>query len=65
MAKGSDHDTVSRSDRIAQQRRALPDSPGVYLFYNADGELLYVGTPAELAGDLDLETAFLNLCAGS
>jgi excinuclease ABC subunit C len=43
MSSGSDHDTVSRSERIAQQRRALPDSPGVYLFYNADGELLYVG----------------------
>jgi excinuclease ABC subunit C len=43
VAKGSDHDTISRSDRIAEQRRGLPDSPGVYLFYNADGELLYVG----------------------
>ena len=31
----------------------------------ADGELLYMGTPAELAGDRDLETAFLDLCAGS
>ncbi|WP_028064477.1 ABC transporter ATP-binding protein [Solirubrobacter soli] len=31
----------------------------------ADGELLYIGTPAELAGDRDLETAFLALCAGS
>jgi ABC-2 type transport system ATP-binding protein len=31
----------------------------------ADGELLYIGTPAALAGDRDLETAFLALCAGS
>jgi ABC-2 type transport system ATP-binding protein len=31
----------------------------------ADGELLYIGTPADLAGDRDLETAFLALCAGS
>ena len=29
----------------------------------ADGELLYIGTPGELAGDRDLETAFLTLCA--
>ncbi len=34
---------LSRAERIAQQRRALPDSPGVYLFYAADDELLYVG----------------------
>ena len=31
----------------------------------ADGELLFTGTPDELAGDDDLETAFLALCAGS
>jgi ABC-2 type transport system ATP-binding protein len=31
----------------------------------ADGELLYMGTPAELAGERDLETAFLALCSGS
>jgi ABC-type multidrug transport system ATPase subunit len=31
----------------------------------ADGELLYMGTPRDLAGDRDLETAFLALCAGS
>jgi ABC-2 type transport system ATP-binding protein len=31
----------------------------------ADGTLLFSGTPAELAGDRDLETAFLALCAGS
>jgi ABC-type multidrug transport system ATPase subunit len=29
----------------------------------ADGELLYDGTPADLVGDRDLETAFLALCA--
>ncbi len=28
---------------MARQRRELPDSPGVYLFYGGDGELLYVG----------------------
>jgi excinuclease ABC subunit C len=33
----------SREQRIAQQRRDLPDSAGVYLFYDARGELLYVG----------------------
>ena len=32
-----------RAERIAQQRRELPDSPGVYLFHGADDELLYVG----------------------
>jgi ABC-type multidrug transport system ATPase subunit len=31
----------------------------------ADGQLLYMGTPRELAGDTDLETGFLRLCAGS
>jgi len=38
----SNQDT-SRAERLARQRRELPDSPGVYLFYRADGELLYVG----------------------
>jgi excinuclease ABC subunit C len=36
-------DGVSRAERIAQRRRELPDSPGVYLFYDEKGELLYVG----------------------
>lgn len=30
-----------------------------------DGELRFTGTPGELAGERDLETAFLELCAGS
>jgi excinuclease ABC subunit C len=33
----------SRAERIAQQRRELPDSAGVYLFHDGEGELLYVG----------------------
>ncbi len=39
----NDGDDLKRSERIAQQRRELPDSPGVYLFHGADGEILYVG----------------------
>ncbi|HKB51121.1 MAG TPA: excinuclease ABC subunit UvrC [Solirubrobacterales bacterium] len=38
----SDQDT-SRAERLARRRRELPDSPGVYLFYEGDDELLYVG----------------------
>ena len=34
---------IPREERIAQQRRALPDAPGVYLFHDGDGEILYVG----------------------
>ncbi len=33
----------TRAERIAQQRRELPDSPGVYLFHDDRDELLYVG----------------------
>ncbi len=36
-------DDLTSSERIAQQRRELPDSPGVYLFHGTDGEILYVG----------------------
>ncbi len=47
MAAG-EHDTnskgaLSRAERIAEERRKLPDQPGVYLFYGKDDELLYVG----------------------
>jgi excinuclease ABC subunit C len=43
VAKDGDDRGASREERIAQRRRELPDSPGVYLFYDGDGELLYVG----------------------
>ena len=43
MTDGRDDTELSRAERIAQQRRELPDSPGVYLFHGADGETLYVG----------------------
>jgi excinuclease ABC subunit C len=33
----------SREDNLREQRRALPDSPGVYLFRDAGGRVLYVG----------------------
>jgi excinuclease ABC subunit C len=43
VSGGADNEELSRAERIAQQRRELPDSPGVYLFHGADGETLYVG----------------------
>jgi excinuclease ABC subunit C len=33
----------SQEEILREQRRALPDSPGVYLFKDADGRTLYVG----------------------
>jgi excinuclease ABC subunit C len=43
MCDRSDSGGPSREERIAQQRRELPDSPGVYLFHGRDEEILYVG----------------------
>jgi excinuclease ABC subunit C len=43
MGQAPENDGLTRAERIAEQRRALPDSPGVYLFYEASGKLLYVG----------------------
>jgi excinuclease ABC subunit C len=34
---------ATATDRLAQQRRALPDAPGVYLFRDARGRVIYVG----------------------
>ncbi len=43
VSSGGDSAGLSRAERIAQQRRELPDSPGVYLFHDGAGEILYVG----------------------
>ena len=43
MTDRGDSGGQSREERIAQQRRELPDSPGVYLFHGRDEEILYVG----------------------
>jgi len=43
MADDRTENAASREERIAQQRRELPDAAGVYLFYDGRGELLYVG----------------------
>jgi excinuclease ABC subunit C len=43
MSKADGNGSLTRAERIAEQRRSLPDSPGVYLFHDAGGELLYVG----------------------
>jgi excinuclease ABC subunit C len=43
VTEGNDQARLSRSERVAQQRRELPDSPGVYLFHDGEGEILYVG----------------------
>src|SRR5215210_2808031 len=33
----------SRDEILREQRRALPDAPGVYLFKDSGGRVLYVG----------------------
>jgi excinuclease ABC subunit C len=36
-------DSEQRRERLAEQRRALPDQPGVYLFRDGKGRVIYVG----------------------
>ncbi len=43
MNAAEQNDSPSPAERLAQQRRSLPDTPGVYLFYDKRDELLYVG----------------------
>jgi excinuclease ABC subunit C len=40
--------TSAAEDRLKQQRRALPDGPGVYLFKDEHGKALYVGKARSL-----------------
>ncbi len=37
------HEEESRAARLAEQRRGLPDQPGVYLFRDGKGRVVYVG----------------------
>lgn len=36
-------DSTDRAERLREQRRALPDQPGVYLFRDRRGRMIYVG----------------------
>ena len=39
----SENGKDQRQRQLLEQRRALPDAPGVYVFADADGRVLYVG----------------------
>jgi excinuclease ABC subunit C len=43
MAVDAASEADSRAARLTEQRRALPDQPGVYLFRDARGRVIYVG----------------------
>src|ERR1041384_259743 len=43
MAVDAASEADSRAERLREQRRALPDQPGVYLFRDRRGRVIYVG----------------------
>src|SRR3954447_21266094 len=43
MALDAASETQSRAERLTEQRRGLPDQPGVYLFRDTRGRVIYVG----------------------
>ena len=48
--RGRDQDPAQGAGplRLREQRLALPDGPGVYLFKNADDQVIYVGKAISL-----------------
>jgi excinuclease ABC subunit C len=42
-ANGAPATNAGGEDRLAEQRRRLPDAPGVYIFADAEGRVVYVG----------------------
>jgi excinuclease ABC subunit C len=48
MASTETPERTDRASRIAAQRRALPDAPGVYLFRDSKRRVLYVGKAKSL-----------------
>src|SRR5918995_686814 len=43
MAVDAGSEAERRAERLTEQRRALPDQPGVYLFRDERGRVIYVG----------------------
>src|SRR3954462_2608275 len=43
MAVDAASEAERRAERLTEQRRALPDEPGVYLFRDERGRVVYVG----------------------